>query len=677
MKNIKYCLFALAGVLFMNSCNDDELVPGNPVMDFKTETGDACFGDSLPFIINASDVDVPLSTLKAQLFYGEEKVSETVIRTKTSGEDYTGKIFIPYYANIPDGKATLKFILQNINFTLTEKEQELALVRPDFPYMTFVAEDGQEYKMDRNALYEYSVTAKFSQKMKGYIKSPKVGENGNELIFGWENNEIIQKQDAATIPFSNAKAGKYTISFNSFSYEASPFVKLKINGTELEAIDDDHASIDMNLTTGQELELEGFPNIDNWWIDQDYFEMVNGKLKFLPIAGDYRIIADTKLQWFNVYALKDGELAKLQDDGTGAIWVIGNNVGKPSETTNAVGWTTEKGLCLSQITPKKYQMTLVAGKSINATTIDFKLFSEQGWGGEFSSEKLTSKSDIIGVGAGKEVNGHDNGNLFIKDGKALEENGIYKFVVDVTAGVDKAVLTVEKIGEQAFEEQKAFLNGAKMITTDNAIYTISTNLEQNGEMEFSGAIEDLSDWWVDPDYFSMSADGVLTFNPMSGTYKIKADNVNKLLSAVRMNGTAEATLGDDGHGAIWLMGWGVGSPSLDSQFGWDSGNNYCVAEVAPKKYQFTCTAGPEKGSSIGQRIRFDYLSCKFFFQNGYGGEFSGDNALAIEAGSEAFIADKGNIEFADGAKLEENATYVITVDLTNGNNKGVISFKKK
>lgn len=28
-------------------------------------------------------------------------------------------------------------------------------------------------------------------------------------------------------------------------------------------------------------------------------------------------------------------------------------------------------------------------------------------------------------------------------------------------------------------------------------------------------------------------------------------------------------------------------------------------------------------------------------------------------------------------ELEENVTYVITVDLTNGNNKGIISFKKK
>ena len=98
MKKNSYIILALAGMLSMNSCNDDEFLPGNPSMEIKAENADALFGDSLPFTIKASDVDVPLSTLKAQLFYGEEQVSETVIRTKTSGNDYTGKIFVPYYS---------------------------------------------------------------------------------------------------------------------------------------------------------------------------------------------------------------------------------------------------------------------------------------------------------------------------------------------------------------------------------------------------------------------------------------------------------------------------------------------------------------------------------------------------------------------------------------------------
>ena len=72
MKKNSYIILALAGMLSMNSCNDDEFLPGNPSMEIKAESADALFGDSLPFTIKASDVDVPLSTLKAQLFYGEE-----------------------------------------------------------------------------------------------------------------------------------------------------------------------------------------------------------------------------------------------------------------------------------------------------------------------------------------------------------------------------------------------------------------------------------------------------------------------------------------------------------------------------------------------------------------------------------------------------------------------------
>ena len=117
MKSLKYYLMALAGIAMLNACSDDDPVPGNPTMDFQAEPSSALFGDSLPFTIKASDADVPLSTLKARLYFSDEMVSETIIRTKVNGQDYTGKIYVPYLANIPNGTATLKFILQNINFT--------------------------------------------------------------------------------------------------------------------------------------------------------------------------------------------------------------------------------------------------------------------------------------------------------------------------------------------------------------------------------------------------------------------------------------------------------------------------------------------------------------------------------------------------------------------------------
>ena len=89
MKSLKYYLMALAGIAMLNACSDDDPVPGNPTMDFQAEPSSALFGDSLPFTIKASDADVPLSTLKARLYFSDEMVSETIIRTKVNGQDYT------------------------------------------------------------------------------------------------------------------------------------------------------------------------------------------------------------------------------------------------------------------------------------------------------------------------------------------------------------------------------------------------------------------------------------------------------------------------------------------------------------------------------------------------------------------------------------------------------------
>lgn len=676
MKKNIYIVAALAGMLLMNSCKDDDLLPGNPVMDFKTEYSDALFGDSLPFTIKASDVDVPLSTLKAQLYFDGEKVSETVIRTKTSGQDYTGKIYIPYLANIPNGKATLKYILQNINFTTSEKETELLLSRPDFPYLTLITDDAKEYKMERNELYQYSVTGRFSNEVKGHIVAPKVGENGNEITFGWAGKEITQGS-TASIAFSNATAGNYSITFNTLSYVGSPFMNLGVNGEKMELADSESFRIDLNLTKGQKLTFEGVPDYDNWWIDPDFFKKDDdGKLEFLPISGNYRIIANMKHKTFFVQALLNGKLATTQPDGSGAIWIIGNGVGKPSLAAREVGWTPDNALCMSQMEPKKYQITFIAGRSINSSGIDFKFFYAAGWDGEFSGEALTSNSNLIGVGTGKvDGVGHDSGNLYLKEGKSLTPGHIYKLVVDVTSGIDKAVLSVTDQGEQTIEIKNITMGGQKMNSVDGEVYTAILDLTQNQSIAVTG-ISGLNEWWINPDYVALE-DGTLKFLPLTGKYKITANTSARHIAISRMDGNEDATLGADGHGAIWMMGWGVGSPSLDNQLGWNPGAAYCMPEVAPKIYRFTATAGPEKGSLMGDRIRFDYLSCKFFFQNGWGGELVGDNALTLATGSEAYISQPGNIEFAKDVKLEVGSTYVITVDLTAGNNKGIVSFVKK
>ena len=220
-----------------------------------------------------------------------------------------------------------------------------------------------------------------------------------------------------------------------------------------------------------------------------------------------------------------------------------------------------------------------------------------------------------------------------------------------------------------------------MTTGDNSIYTLVTDLTQGGTLDFN-SVDGLADYYFDPDFLSYDSDNdVITFLPVDGTYQVVLDKLGGTVSAQRFDGTSPATLSADGHGAIYMMGWGAGSPSLDSQFGWETSQAYGMAEISPKVYRFTAVAGPENGSEIGQRLRSDYISVKFFHQKGWGGEFnpSNGNGLSLAPGSEALLKanSDGNFELAAGVTLETGATYVMTIDLSAGNEAGVISLVKK
>ncbi len=678
MNTLKYITLSLSLACAFTACDDDDdWAVGNPVMEFDGQLDRTCFGDSLPFTVKATDVEVPLSTLRAELYFGEEVVSTTVIRTKVSGKDYEGKIYVPYLADIPDGRATLRLVLQNINFTTSELNYEVPITHPDYQSLTFVSAEGDTYTMTKRDKYVYEFTERLPQSLKGYIVAPKYGENGNELRFGYQSGAIKIGAEG-TIPFSNSRAGKYTVSFNTFSFTGSPFVVLAFNGNSFEEVDDHTSRLDMHFDKGMTVTPSGFPNYDEWWIDPDFFtKNDDGSLKFNAISGDYRVIADQALKYFRVEVLKNGEPASLADDGSGALWVIGADFGKPSVSSNETGWNTGKAVCMAPVADKVYQMTLVGGKTVKTNSTNFKFYgAAMDWGNEFKHDRLTSSSDKILVGDG---NGHDDGNLYLADGVTLKDNIIYVFTVDMTAGVDNAVLSVTENGELPFEEKRLFINNKKMTTNDNSIYTLTLPLSQGDAIEFN-SLDGLSEYYVDPDFFELDAnEETISFIPADGDYEVSVNKTTKTIGAQRMDNNSPASLSDDGHGAIYIMGWGCGHPSLDKQFGWDTSNAFGMAEVQPKVYRFTAVAGPEKGSSTGQRIRTDYIDIKLFWQKGWGGEFSNDKNLTMEPGTEKYlkISDSGNIGLADDVTLEENSTYVITIDLSQGNDKGTVSMIKK
>jgi hypothetical protein len=442
MKITKYLFYLLSFAVLFSACSDDEKGPGKPVLNIKSSFDASYFGDSIPFVVNVSDQDgVPLSTVKLKLYFDEEMVSEKTIRTKSYG-DYSGKLFVPFLPDIPNGTARLEIALQNINMTIEKQSLDLNLSRPDFPYLTLVS-GAQQYRLERTGLYQYEATADFPSKLPGYIVAPAYGTNGNEIVFGWESDAVVHNS-SNDIPFSNIP-GVYTVSFNTLTYAAAPFIiAYTINGDAMKRIDDEHFFLDMMISQGESLEVEGIDGFDSWWIDPDFFSKADdGTLTFLPISGNYRIIADFNNSYLKVEVIKNGAAAGLESDGTGAIWIIGDSQGKPTKALT--GWNPDIALCMAPMGNGKYQTTFVAGQTIESNRINFVFFHVKGWWPSFNPDNMTVQSELVRMGTGSVAsggNGIDKGNIALAEGKTLTDGKSYVFIVDVSAGIDKAVLTV-------------------------------------------------------------------------------------------------------------------------------------------------------------------------------------------------------------------------------------------
>lgn len=672
MKKIFGCFALTALMVGTVGCEKDkelETTDVGPVMTVVSRSEQAIMGDSIRFEVTLQD-PIALSTLRAELYFDEEKVAETQIRTKENGT-YAGAVEVPYYQDIEDGTATLRLMGQNVQFGLTTQDYDVKVSRPNPESLTFVTEEG-EYTATRTEAYTYSLTEELPQAISGYFRAPAL-ESGVVLTFGWDaSNKTLAVGSTEPIPYTYLNAGEWTIKVNIKTFATEPFlVPVKLGDQYMETVAEGYA-LTLDLEKGATLALSGLENLGEYTADVDYFELTDGSLKVLAPSGNYRTVVDTQHKYITAEVYKDGAPASLQADGTGALWIIGEKVGKPS-LDNEVGWTTEKALCMVPVEPGKFRITLVGGTSVGTTSINFKFYGEaKGWGNEFKHDRLTSASDLVGVGTGDvDDTGekHDDGNLYLKSGVTLEEGVAYWFTVDMTAGQDQAVLTVEKAGEES--EEDPYLVEVEQI--DENTLAAMLQLTKGKKIGLSGF--DLTGWWVDDNYLAPAADGTFTVKVVDGKYRITAHKDTKQLRVQRVNmDGSDVELQSDGTGGIWMMAWGLGVPSQDAQFGFTEGAAYCMAEVEPAIYRLTGKAGPEKGSAAGDYFRYDYLSFKYFHQNGWGGEMT--NPTLAEGTEKLLKLSGSNLELADGVTLEQGATYQLTIDLTAGKDKPVVSLVK-
>lgn len=676
MKTLKYIALSLLVAASTTACKDDpELLTTDvgPEMTVVSADASGVYGGKVNFEVTMTD-RYALSTLKAQVFFDDEMVAEEVIRTKSDGT-YSGSVTLPFYKNIPDGDATLRLVGQNVRFGITTVERSLAVSRPKPAYLTFVLGDA-EYRMEPTGNdYEYAVTDDFPQKPQGYIATPELDASGSVVTFGYDSESggvVADSTDA--IPFANSNAGEFTITFNLLTFEGSPFIKLLFGETEMTMVDNDNYSIVTTLTKDRTYTLTGVSDFADWDVDRDFFERADASdpetLTFLPMTGMYKVTANFKHSYLRIEAMKSAtELATLGDDGSGAIWAIGGmDVGKPT-LKNAASWSPEDGgMCLARVADKKYQLTLVAGISLNASSFDFKFFHQKTWGGEFGGDDITTASDIVKIS--------DSGNLGLVEGKTLDLGGIYRFTVDITGGNTAAVLTVEKVGEQQLPPADITVNGTPMTQLDVDNYQLDIDLTQGQTLTLGGA-DAFIPAWINPDFFEAASATSVKLVPVTGKYRIMANLATRVIDALVLSadGSGLATLGDDGHGAVYFIGYGIGSPAAVNEPGWTTEKGVCVPESAPGIYTMTAQAGLEGSTTLGQRFRVSGWSGKFFRNRGWDG--MGTFTLAPGAGAFFSIAGDGNIEIASGVTLEEGATYCLTLDVTAGNDKPVLSMVKK
>lgn len=203
---------------------------------------------------------------------------------------------------------------------------------------------------------------------------------------------------------------------------------------------------------------------DDFFYDDDFFTpgassrgqlttaAIDKKLTFRAVTGRYKVVADFEQGCFRVYPVDGSGLpATLQNDGTGAVWAVGGEgFGKPLYLWNGTNWNNDvnHAMALSQVSDKKYQLTLVTTEQLNAGNVNFKFFHQaEGWNNEFVGKTddshpyhITLDSDLFGIGTGSD--GHDNGNIYAK--KTLPEGAVYVFTVDCTDPAN-AVLSVNDL----------------------------------------------------------------------------------------------------------------------------------------------------------------------------------------------------------------------------------------
>lgn len=371
-------LFLILGVSSaLYTCKEDIQINTPEITSYQTAEV-AYLGDSIPLDITIKG-EYPINTIKATFFRNGEQIAESIIPAKEAGS-YRNRLKIPFTKGIADGPAEIQLMVKNKNFNYSTVMVPIQVTRPKFPYLTLKTAYGN-YRMEPvpGESYKYAVSAAFpNTKLNALIEAPAYGKNGNTLLFG--GTEIsAYATDKDSIPFQIVRepGTVFTVSFDTRSFEGSPFLKPAFAGIDFPNFVNSIAVIEAEFKQNQSISLDGILDIANWWIDPSFLSNNgDGSYKFRATDGKYRITAHQALKYFKIEPMQGNMLADFDPiSKTGAVWInggIGDQAGSspverfgiPSVTTNGALWNPEKNVAMAPLGNGIYQIKLIAGQNL-------------------------------------------------------------------------------------------------------------------------------------------------------------------------------------------------------------------------------------------------------------------------------------------------------------------------
>ena len=214
-----------------------------------------------------------------------------------------------------------------------------------------------------------------------------------------------------------------------------------IKGPAGPTLNDVELPAEISVSQGEVLAL-GNINVDDIWVDPDFFEANGNMLTFKAVDGDYKFTYDAGAKWIKVVPMYNGEKATYENGK--ALWIIGDGGGKPT-TDQLIGWNTgDAPLPCAQISENTYQITL----AMKAEGGSVKVFGQADWGREWTKDKYGTVTD----------NGFfhipgDDGNIHTITGT---QAGYYTFTFVDNGGI--LDMTVDKVRQTVWDPADATWN---------------------------------------------------------------------------------------------------------------------------------------------------------------------------------------------------------------------------